>query len=135
MEPEGDAERVLLLPEDPDASATGLRTALRERTGTDVTVIINDSTGRAWRNGTSGMALGASGLPVLQDLRGQRDLYGRPLQATQVGLGDELAAAASLLQGEAAEGRPVVRVRGLGAGTDGGAASALIRAKDEDLFR
>lgn len=135
VEPEGGAERVLLLPEDPDASCVRLREALRRKFGVDVGVVINDSVGRAWRKGIVGMALGASGLPSLVDLRGRVDLFGRPLAVTEVGLGDELAAAASLLQGQADEGRPVVLVRGLvpeGPAADG---AALVRSEDEDLFR
>lgn len=135
VEPEGGAERVLLLPEDPDASCVRLREALHKRLGVDVGIVINDSVGRAWRKGIVGMALGASGLPSLVDLRGRLDLFGRPLAVTEVGLGDELAAAASLLQGQADEGRPVVLVRGLvpeGPVADG---AALVRDEAEDLFR
>ncbi len=129
------SERVLLLPKDPDASCRDLRTELRRRTGAEVGVIINDSLGRAWRHGTVGVALGAAGVPAVLDLRGRLDLFRRPLTATDVGLADELAAAASLLQGQADEGTPVVLVRGLGiAGGVEGAAS-LLRAEDEDAFR
>ncbi len=135
VEPDDSGARVLLLPEDPDGSAARLRDALRTITGVTCAVIINDSVGRAWRIGTVGLALGAAGLPALLDLRGQSDLYGRPLEVTQVGLADELAAAASLLQGEADEGMPVVIVRGLHAAGDRADGSALIRAKADDLFR
>ena len=135
VEPEGMDERVLLLPRDPDGSARRLREGLRARLGVDCAVIVNDSVGRAWRVGTVGLALGAAGLPSLLDLRGRDDLFGRPLEVTQVGLADELAAAASLLQGEADEGMPVVVVRGLAAAGPGSDGAALIRAEADDLFR
>ena len=135
VEPAGDDERVLLLPRDPDASARRLRQGLRERLGTDCAVIVNDSVGRAWRIGTVGLALGAAGLPSLLDLRGRDDLFGRPLEVTQVALADELAAAASLLQGEADEGMPVVVVRGLSPAGPGNDGAALIRDEADDLFR
>lgn len=127
--------RVLLLPSDPDRSCATLRAALRARSGANVGVVINDSLGRAWRNGTVGAALGAAGIAALLDLNGRPDLFDRPLQATQVGLADELAAAASLLMGQADEGRPVVLVRGLSFGTGDGAAADLVRPREQDLFR
>ncbi len=129
----GDA--ALLLPRDPDASCAALRRALRERTGADVGVIVNDSHGRAWRNGTVGVALGVAGLPALLDLRGRPDLFERKLRITEVGLADELAAAASLLMGQADEGRPVVLVRGAPYPRRDGSASELVRARERDLFR
>ncbi len=135
VEPEGGEERVLLLPRDPDGSARRLREDLRERLGADCAVIVNDSVGRAWRVGTVGLALGAAGLPSLLDLRGRDDLFGRPLEVTLVGLADELAAAASLLQGEADEGMPVVVVRGLSPAGPGSDGTALIRDEADDLFR
>ena len=135
VEPSEGDERVLLLPRDPDGSARRLREGLRERLGVDCAVIVNDSVGRAWRIGTVGLALGAAGLPSLLDLRGRDDLFGRPLEVTQVALADELAAAASLLQGEADEGMPVVAVRGLSPAGPGNAGSALIRDEADDLFR
>jgi len=134
LEPEGDAERVLLLPEDPDGSAARLRAAFTAR-GVDVGVVINDSLGRAWRNGTVGTALGAAGLPGLLDLRGQPDRAGRILRVTELGVADEVAAAASLLMGQAAEGRPVVLMRGFPYARRDGTAAELIRAKQLDLFR
>lgn len=129
--------RLLLLPEDPDASAARLAAALGERTGVVPGVVINDSLGRAWRNGTVGTALGCAGLPALLDRRGERDLFGRALQVTEVALADQVAAAAALLQGEAAEGRPVVLVRGLGwpEAAPVSPASALLRPRERDLFR
>lgn len=127
--------RVLLLPEDPDASCARLRVALKERTGADVAVIVNDSVGRAWRNGTVGMALGAAGLAALDTLNGRPDLFDRPLQATEVGLADEIAAAASLAMGQADEGRPLVLLRGLAHAAAEGSAAELVRPRARDLFR
>ncbi|MGE0241870.1 MAG: coenzyme F420-0:L-glutamate ligase [Parvibaculaceae bacterium] len=128
-------ELALLLPEDPDASCARLRTELRERLGCTVGVVINDSHGRAFREGTVGVAIGASGLPALNDKRGEFDRHGRRLQSTQVALADEIAAAASLMMGQAGEGRPAVLVRGIeAAGADRPAAS-LIRPRARDLFR
>jgi coenzyme F420-0:L-glutamate ligase/coenzyme F420-1:gamma-L-glutamate ligase len=128
-------EQVLLLPADPDRSCRAIRAALRERTGVDVAVLIIDSFGRAWRNGTVGTAIGVSGFPALLDLRGKPDLFGRPLQITEVGLADELAAAASLLMGQAAEGAPVVLARGVPYERRESGIQELIRPKAQDLFR
>lgn len=128
-------ECALLLPRDPDASSAALRARLAERTGADVGVIVNDSHGRAWRNGTVGVALGVAGLPGLLDLRGRPDLFDRKLRITEVGLADELAAAASLLMGQADEGRPVVLVRGVPHPRRDGSARELVRARERDLFR
>jgi len=128
-------ERVLLLPEDPDASAARLRARLRELCGADAGVIINDSIGRAWRMGTVGTAIGASGIPTLLDRRGEPDLQARALKVTQVGLADELSAAASALMGQAAEGRPAVLVRGGGWPRVEGRAADLQRPRERDLFR
>lgn len=133
--PEGDAERVLLLPQDSDSSSEALRSALGARFGADLAVVISDSVGRAWRNGVVGIALGAAGLPALQDLRGRKDLDGRTLEVTQVGLADEIASAAQLLMGEADEGRPAVLVRGVQWRDAPAGAVALIRDRDQDLFR
>jgi coenzyme F420-0:L-glutamate ligase / coenzyme F420-1:gamma-L-glutamate ligase len=127
--------RALLLPLDPDAECARLRATLRERTQADVAVIINDSHGRAWRNGTVGVAIGSAGLPALLDLRGQPDLFGRALRITQVGLADELAAAASLMMGQASEGTPIVLIRGLERSAQDGRAADLVRPKEMDLFR
>lgn len=136
VEPDPEAgERVLLLPEDPDRSCRDLRRRLRETTGVAPTVIINDSLGRAWRHGTIGTALGAAGLTTLLDLRGATDLFGRTLRVSQVGLADELAAAAALVQGEAAEGTPVALIRGMAPEAADQQAADLIRSEDEDLFR
>ena len=125
----------LLLPLDPDATCALLRRRLAESVNAEVGVIINDSHGRAWRNGTVGVALGAAGVPALLDLRGETDLFGRRLQITQVGLADELASAASLLMGQSREGCPVVLLRGVPYQLREGNAAELIRAKELDMFR
>ncbi len=136
VEPAPDGgERVLLLPEDPDRSAHRLRARLFEITGKTVGIIVNDSLGRAWRNGTVGAAIGAAGITALQDLRGRRDLFDRPLATTQVGVADEIAAAASIVMGQADEGRPVVLVQGADAMADTGTAKDLVRPPEHDLFR
>lgn len=131
----GNDEWVLLLPENPDASAERLRVQLEASTGARIGVMIIDSHGRAWRHGTVGIAIGISGLPGMVDLRGQPDLMGRTLQVTQVGTADELAAAASLVMGQAAEGTPVVHVRGFPYPLREGSLQELIRPKEMDLFR
>jgi coenzyme F420-0:L-glutamate ligase/coenzyme F420-1:gamma-L-glutamate ligase len=132
--PDG-VERVLLLPRDPDASAEAIRAKLQQQFGVEIGVIINDSFGRAWRRGTCGVAIGAAGLPSLQDLRGQPDLFGRILEVSIVGFADEIAAAASLLQGQGAEAQPVVLVRGLQWQASAAGAEQLVRPPEEDLFR
>jgi coenzyme F420-0:L-glutamate ligase/coenzyme F420-1:gamma-L-glutamate ligase len=132
---DGGGMRVLLLPQDPDASSAALRAALAERFGAPLAVVVSDSVGRAWRHGVVGLAIGAAGLPSLLDLRGRRDLEGRALQVTQVGLADEIASAAQLLMGEADEGRPAVLVRGLEWQGSVAPAAALVRQRAEDLFR
>lgn len=131
---EGD-ENVLLLPENPDASAKQIREGLEARYNVRLGVIISDSLGRAWRNGTVGFAIGASGVETAQDLLGQPDLFGRPLEATVVGHGDELAAAASIVMGQAGEGAPVVLISGLQPSATDQTAADLLRPRAEDLFR
>jgi coenzyme F420-0:L-glutamate ligase / coenzyme F420-1:gamma-L-glutamate ligase len=133
--PADGVHRVLLLPRDPDASAEALRARLEQRFGARVGVIISDSFGRAWRRGTCGIAIGAAGLPSLIDLRGQPDLFGRTLEVSIIGFADEIAAAASLLQGQAAEAQPVVLVRGLNWTAPNAPANELVRPLEEDLFR
>lgn len=128
-------EWVLLLPKEPDRSAEKLREVIRSKTGRRIGVLIIDSHGRAWRTGTVGVAIGIAGLPGLEDLRGKRDLFDFTLRITQVGAADELAAAASLVMGQAAEGTPVVHVRGFPYPLRDGSLKELIRPKDEDLFR
>ena len=126
---------MLLLPADPDGSAARLRDALAGRCGVEIAVIINDSFGRPWRRGTCGIAIGAAGLPALIDLRGRPDLFGRTLEVSILGFADEIAAAASLLQGQADEAQPVVVIRGLRWTAPDTAAADLIRPAEEDLFR
>ena len=128
-------EFVLLLPKDPDASAKKLREELRERTGKNIGVMIIDSHGRAWRNGTVGICIGLSGIPAVIDERGWNDLFGYTLKATVVGVADELAAAASLVMGQAAEGTPAVHVRGFPYPLGEGSLKELIRPKETDMFR
>jgi coenzyme F420-0:L-glutamate ligase/coenzyme F420-1:gamma-L-glutamate ligase len=132
---EDGVERVLLLPKDPDGSASALRQHLIQVFGRSIAVIISDSFGRAWRKGTVGVALGAAGLPALIDLRGQPDLFGRELLVTETGFADEIAAAAGLLMGQADEAVPMVLVRGLGWSAPEVPAAALIRPAEHDLFR
>jgi coenzyme F420-0:L-glutamate ligase / coenzyme F420-1:gamma-L-glutamate ligase len=130
-----EGERVLLLPRDPDASAAALKARLDAEYGVKFGVVINDSFGRAWRNGVVGVALGAAGVPSLRDMVGKPDLFGRKMRVTEVAVADEIAAAASLLMGQAAEGIPAVHMRGLACDAPAVPASALLRPKDMDLFR
>jgi coenzyme F420-0:L-glutamate ligase / coenzyme F420-1:gamma-L-glutamate ligase len=130
-----DDDRVLLLPLDPDGTCDRLRAELKSRTGIDVAVVIIDSIGRAWRNGTVGTAIGVSGMAGLLDLRTKPDLFGRPLKTSELGLADELASAASLVMGQSSEGRPVVLARGVPYARRDGNARELIRPKEIDLFR
>lgn len=131
----GMKEPVLLLPKDADASAALLKAALDRAFEANLAVVISDSVGRAWRNGTVGLALGCAGLPALDDRRGTADLFGRTLEVTEVALADSVAAAAALVMGEGAEGRPLAVVRGLDWRGAPSGAGALIRAKALDLFR
>lgn len=128
-------EAVLLLPEDPDASAAALRGSLQERLGVSPGIVISDSFGRAWRNGTVGVAIGVSGLPALLDLRGQPDLFGRTLQATVSAFADQIASLGCLLMGEGAEGVPAVLIRGLSWTAPAGRGQDLIRPDAEDMFQ
>ena len=132
--PEGE-ERVLLLPVDPDASAHRIRDLFIAELGVVVGVIITDSHGRPFRLGTVGVAIGVAGLPALWDRRGEADRYGYRLQHTDVGVADEIAAAAGLLMGQAAEGQPAVLLRGLRLPPADGRATDLVRPKDLDLYR
>jgi coenzyme F420-0:L-glutamate ligase/coenzyme F420-1:gamma-L-glutamate ligase len=134
-EGDGAEEWVLLLPAQPDRSAEMIRREIQSKTGKPIGILIIDSHGRAWRNGTVGVAIGVAGLPGLQDLRGQPDLFGFSLRITQVGVADELAAAASLVMGQAAEGTPVVHVRGFPYPLREGSLQELLRPKEQDLFR
>lgn len=132
---EDHGRRVLLLPQSPDDSARGLKARLDAHFRTDIGVIVSDSVGRAWRLGTVGLSIGAAGVPALWDRRGEKDLSGRPLEVTEVGFADAVAATAVLAMGEAAEGRPAALVRGLDWSAPARPASALVRPKAEDLFR
>jgi coenzyme F420-0:L-glutamate ligase/coenzyme F420-1:gamma-L-glutamate ligase len=132
---DGDDPRVLLLPRDPDGSAGSLRRRLAELTGVAPQVILNDSAGRAWRNGTVGIAIGSAGLAPLRNQVGERDLFGNVLQVTEAAVADELAAAASLVMGQAAEARPVVLARGAGLQSAEGGSDTLLRDRSRDLFR
>lgn len=135
----GTEDHVLLLPARPNRSCDELRTRLLERLGAKVGILINDSFGRPWRLGTCGVALGTAGIPSLWDRRGDKDMFGREMQVSQQAIADELASAASLLQGQGAEGKPIVLVRGfdtmLAASAPEVRATALIRPESEDLFR
>jgi len=133
----GDAgeELVLLLPEDPDVSARNLREKLEEIFGARIGVLIIDSHGRAWRQGVVGVAIGLSGMPGLVDMRGKNDLFGYTLRITTIGAADELAAAASLIMGQADEGTPIVHARGFPYALREGSLVELIRPKEQDLFR
>jgi len=132
---EGPGKRLLLLPSDPDGSADALKRKLDAAFEVSVGVVICDSFGRPWRNGVVGVALGAAGLPALVNKIGEPDLFGRTLKMTEVAIADELAAAGSLLMGQAAEGIPAVLVRGFSVRAPQCNASALIRDRDKDLFR
>ncbi len=127
---------VLLLPQDPDASARRLRAALTARLGVRLGVVITDTAGRPWREGLTDMAIGCAGVAPAEDLRGSVDAGGRPLTATVTAVADEIAAAAELVRGKAA-GRPVAVVRGLGryvTDDDGPGARVLVRRAEDDLF-
>lgn len=127
---------VLLLPEDPDATARALRAALSERFGVLLGVVVTDTAGRPWRQGQTDIAIGAAGVQVLDDLRGSRDTHGRPLQVSMAAVADEVAAAAELVKGKAT-GRPLAVVRGLGhllTVEDGPGARVLVRTGPDDMF-
>jgi coenzyme F420-0:L-glutamate ligase/coenzyme F420-1:gamma-L-glutamate ligase len=128
-------ERVLLLPVDPDASARAIREELVASYRVPIAVIISDSFGRPFRRGTVGIALGTAGLPSVIDWRGHPDLFGRALEVTETGFADEIAAAASLVMGQADEALPMVLVRGLHWTAPEADGSALLRPPEHDLFR
>jgi coenzyme F420-0:L-glutamate ligase/coenzyme F420-1:gamma-L-glutamate ligase len=128
-------ELLLLLPENPDASAKSLRQKIEVQSGVDVSVIINDSFGRPFRNGVCGVCIGSSGFDVIDNKIGHQDLFGNVLQITEIAIADEIAAAASLVMGQADEGRPVVIVRGLKLKQSDQGSQSLLRNKSEDLFR
>jgi len=128
-------EWVVLLPVDPDASAARISQEILDRAGVSVGIVIVDSHGRPFRLGTVGVAIGVHGIPALWDRRGESDRYGYVLKHTEVGTADEIAAASSLLMGQAAEGQPAVLIRGLELPPIPGKASDLIRSRDMDLYR
>ena len=127
-------DRVLMLPENPDRSAQQIRAALRDRFNLDLGVIIADSHGRPHRMGTVGVAIGLSGLPGVEDWRGRQDLFGYTLQHTEVGTADQIAAAATLMLGQAAEAIPAVIVRGAIFEARDGSAQEINRVASMDLF-
>lgn len=126
---------VLLLPEDSNQSAAKIRATLEQKTGKRLAVLIIDSHGRAWRNGILGTTIGLSGMPGLVDMRGEEDLNAYKLRVTTIAAADELAAAASLLMGQAGEGTPVIHARGFPYPLREGHSNELIRDKERDLFR
>jgi coenzyme F420-0:L-glutamate ligase/coenzyme F420-1:gamma-L-glutamate ligase len=128
-------EWVLLLPENPDGTAQAIRRDLEIKYGVNIGVMIIDSHGRAWRQGVVGVAIGLAGLPGVVDMRGKSDLFGYTLRITTIGAADELAAAASLVMGQANEGTPIVHVRGFPYSLREGNLSELLRPKEQDLFR
>ena len=141
IEHDAEDDHLLLLPEDPDASADRLRAGLEAGGGgARIGVIVADSVGRAWREGTVGLAIGVSGVPARLDRRGEPDLFGRALHVTEVGIADSIASAASIVMGEGAEGRPAALVRGLSfddrsEAERAGRARQLVRPRERDLFR
>jgi len=128
-------EWVLLLPQDPDRSAVEIRARIESATGKHIGVMIIDSHGRAWRLGVVGTCIGLSGLPGIVDKRGDPDLFGYRLRITLVAAADELAAAASLVMGQADEGTPVVHSRGFPYPLREGSMKELLRDKEQDMFR
>ena len=133
--PRGWRQRVLLLPENPDRSAEALRRGLPPLTGIDLAVVINDSFGRPWRQGTAGVAIGVAGLPALVDLRGRPDLFGRTLEVSVIGFADEIAAAASLRDGPGGRGDAGRPDPGLRWSAPESTAASIVRPPNEDLFR
>jgi coenzyme F420-0:L-glutamate ligase / coenzyme F420-1:gamma-L-glutamate ligase len=124
---------LVLLPLDPDASARRVRERIRELAGVDVGVVVSDSFGRAWRRGTTDVALGVSGIVPLLDLKGTRDSMGYELHATEIAVADEIAGAAELVMGKT-DGIPAAIVRGLAVAGDGSGAE-LVMPRERDLFR
>ena len=131
----GSEDWALLLPENPDKSAAEIRARLEATNNQHIGVMIIDSHGRAWRTGTVGITIGLSGLPGLVDLRGNHDLSGYTLKNTVIAVADELAAAASLIMGQAAEGTPVIHVRGFPYPLRESSLKELLRPEEQDLFR
>ncbi|MFO0592161.1 MAG: coenzyme F420-0:L-glutamate ligase [Polyangiaceae bacterium] len=132
--PPGSGPWALLLPTAPDAAAEAIRARLHDATGAAIGVVISDSFGRPFRLGTVGAAIGLAGVPGLWDRRGEKDLFGRTLEATITALGDQIAATADLVAGQASEGRAVVLVRGLSFPTGAHTATELVRPPQEDTY-
>ena len=130
-----EGEHAILLPLDPDASAAHLSAAVKDRFDVDIGVVISDSFGRPFRSGTAGVAIGVASMPALLDLRGEPDLFGRELGVSISGFADEIAAAASLVMGQGAEGLPAVIVSGLEWSRPATNAAEIVRDPSEDLFR
>ncbi|HSW15839.1 MAG TPA: coenzyme F420-0:L-glutamate ligase [Ramlibacter sp.] len=130
-----DDERALLLPLDPDASCAQLKARLDAAFNCDLAIVVNDSFGRPWRQGVTGVAIGAAGLPSLLNLIGAPDLFGRAMRVTEIAVADEIAAAASLVMGQTDAGRPVVHVRGVQWDAPARPAADLLRPKQQDMFR
>ena len=135
IEINNDNPKVLLLPKNPDGSALSIKKGIFRKIELNLGIIINDSSGRAWRKGIVGIAIGSSGVEALSDLRGKKDLYGNTLEITEVGKADEIASAASLLMGQADEGFPVILVKGITASNEVSDVKSLLRDRSEDLFR
>ncbi len=131
----GGEDAILLLPQDPDASAHAVRDRIGAATGARIGVIVSDSFGRPWRHGTTGVAIGTAGPAMVIDRRGTPDRDGRALQVTEIGFADAVAAACVLVMGEGDEGRPAVRARGLQWAETAGRAADGLRTAGEDLFR
>lgn len=131
----GNSDKVLLLPQDPDASASAIAVACESAFGFRPAVVISDSFGRPWRLGTVNVAIGVAGMPAMLDQRGEPDRDGRIMQVTQIALADAVAGAAGLAIGEGAEGVPACIVRGLALQGEAQTSRAIVRAEDEDLFR
>ena len=125
---------VVLLPVDPDASAAGLRARLAELGGVAPAVVVSDSFGRAWRTGTTDIALGVAGMAPLRDLRGEPDAAGQELHTTQIAVADEVAGAAELVMGKAC-GIPAAIVRGVDLPVGAGSGAELVMPRERDLFR
>ncbi len=130
-----DPDTVLLFPEDPDRSAAALKQRFDAAGRISVGVVIADSVGRAWRMGTTGMAIGCAGVEALANLRGRKDMFGRVLEVSEHAVADSIASAAELLMGEADEATPVVIVRGLDEGRSAQTSKVLQRLPAEDMFR
>lgn len=130
-----DDPAVLLLPEDPDRSSAQMHAVLQHQVDGEIAVLMNDSAGRAWRNGTVGMTIGSAGMDPIRNQVGESDLFGRALEVTEIAVADELSAAASFVMGQAAEACPVVVVRGADWTAAQTGSTTLLRDPDMDLFR